>query len=105
MYKLGIINTGLTYLCFYNRRIYGEDLASKINLSPPPPLWFLRLLSILSLKGDSSAVVYSLVVVAPIICGGLVFGFSFVIQSFLSFLVLESSAGEERAGCVNFVVF
>ena len=35
----------------------------------------------------------------PLFVGGSVFGVYFVLQYFVSFLILQSSRGEERAGC------
>ena len=52
-----------------------------------------------------SAVVHSLVVVVPVVCGAFVLCPCFVMQCFVPFLVLQSSGGEERAGCFTFVVF
>ena len=63
-----------------------EDLASKINLSPP----WLRLLSVLR-RLFCSADAYSLLVVSLVVCGGLVLGLCFVVQYFVSFLVLQQS--------------
>ena len=42
-------------------------------------------------KIGGSVVVYSLFVAAPIVCGGAVLGLCFVLQDFVSFLVLQSS--------------
>ena len=42
---------------------------------------------------------------ASIVCGGFVLCPCFALQYFVSFLVLQSYAGEERAGCFTFVVF
>ena len=44
-------------------------------------------------------------VVAPVVCGAFVLFPCFVMQYFVSFLVLQSTGGEERAGCFTFVVF
>ena len=56
-------------------------------------------------KQGGYAVVYSLFVVAPIVCEGFVLCPCFALQYFVSFLVLQSYAGEERAVCLTFVVF
>ena len=50
-----------------------------------------------------SVVVYSLFIVAPIICGAIVFGPSFVMQYFVSSLVLQTSrcGRESWLLCVN----
>ena len=43
------------------------------------------------LAAVDSTVVYALFIVAPIVCGGLVFGYWFVMKYFVSFLVLQPS--------------
>ena len=45
---------------------------------------------------------YSLFVVVPIVCGGLVLGLCFVLQYFVSFLVCNHLSGAERAGSFTF---
>ena len=42
----------------------------------------------------------SLFIVAPIVCGGSVFGLGLVIQYFVSFLFCNHPDGEERIGCL-----
>ena len=64
-------------LIVYNNRIWGEDLASKINLSPPVASAVVRSKVVV-------VVVYSRLVVAPIVCGGFVLGLCFVLQYFAS---------------------
>ena len=58
--------------------------ASKMHFTP-----WLRLLSVQC--GGSVVIVDSLFNVAPIVCGGSVFGPCFVVQYIVSFLVLQSS--------------
>ena len=70
-------------LFFYNSRIYGEDLASKKIKSPCGFGCFCPKVVVL--------LFYSLLVVAPIVCGGLVLGLCCFLQYFVSFLVLQSS--------------
>ena len=67
-----------------NGRIYGDDLASKIVLSP---MW-LRLLSVLR---RWFCCCWILFIVAPIVCGGLEFGPWFVVQYLVLFLFFQSS--------------
>ena len=55
--------------------------------------------------GGGHAGVYPLFAVAPIVCGRFVLGTCFVLRYFVSCLVLQSSAGEEVAGCFTFDVF
>ena len=52
--------------------------------------------SLLSVQGGDSVIVYSVFVVAPIVCERLMLGLCFVLQYFVSFYL----AGEKRAGCV-----
>ena len=51
------------------------------------------------------AVVQSLFVVAPIVCGGLVFGLCFVLQYFVlcPFWFCNHLVGKERVGCFTFL--
>ena len=55
--------------------------------------------------GGGHAGVYSSFAVAPIVCGRFVLGTCFILRYFVSFLVWQSSAREEIAGCFTFDVF
>ena len=59
----------LNYFCDFTTA--GKDLVGKINLSSP------------------SDFDYCLLIVAPIVCGSFVLGLCFVVQNFMSFLVLQ----------------
>ena len=50
-------------------------------------------------------VVDSLFIVAPIVCGGSVFGPSFVMQYFVSFWFCNGLDEEKRAGCFTLIAF
>ena len=65
------------------------------------PRW-LRLLYVL---GCGSVFVDLLFIVAPIVCGGSVFGPCFVIQYFVSVRFCGHLDGEERAGCFALTVY
>ena len=52
---------------------------------------FKPVVSLFSFEGGCSAVVYSLFVVAPIVCGDSVLVLCFVVRYFMSILVLKSS--------------
>ena len=64
-----------------SRAKFGDN---KMYLSPPPPPQWFQLLSVLRL-------LLLLLFVAPIVCGDSEFGPWFVMQYYVSFLVLQSS--------------
>ena len=87
---------------FYNSRIKDEDLASKINLSPLPPV---ASVAVCSKAVVLLNIVYSLFIDATIVCGGLVLGLYFVLQYVVSFLVLQSSRWERELVALPLLCF